>query len=290
MVKNKKYLLFYLAIIFFLFSIYVVYLNFQNFNNKFTFAMLDVGQGDALFIQSPTGTQVLIDTGPPNKVIGELNKVMLPFDKSLDLLIISNPDQDHIGGALDILKNYKVQMVLESGTTNSSDTFKEFKAEIKNKEIPNFLARQNMILDLGGDVFLEILFPNQDVSGWERNEGSMVARLYYGQTSILLTGDVTKETEEIILKTNVKEKIESDILKIGHHGSRTSTSYNFLKEVNPKYALISVAQNSKYGHPHKEVLDLLNEFKIEILRTDEIGTIILNCDKMEICKIKKLKN
>lgn len=274
----------------FIFTIFIFYLNFRELNKKFTFAMLDIGQGDALFVEAPSGIQVLIDGGPPKKILGELNKVMLPFDKKIDVLMITNPDQDHIGGLIDILENYEVDIVLESGTFNSSKTYKDLKNKILEKNIPNILARAGMVLYLDSKTKIEILFPNQDVSAWENNDGSIIARLTYGNFSILLTGDATKKTEQIILAENIPKKLKSNILKVGHHGSRTSTSSDLLKIVQPEHAFISVGLNNKYGHPASEVLDLLEKFRIEILRTDESGTIILKCDKMEVCKIKKLKN
>lgn len=252
--------------------------------------MLDVGQGDALFIESPTGTQVLIDGGPPRKILGSLKRVMSPFDKSIDAVIITNPDQDHIGGLSDILKFYKVGKVFESGTWSDSKIYQTLEAEIKNKNIPNILAKKGMRLDLGDGVVLDILFPDQDVTDWQTNDGSIIAKLSYGNISFMLTGDATTETEKIILKENSFQKLKSDVLKLGHHGSRTSTSREFLEAVSPRVALISVGTKNKYGHPHQEIINILDEFKMKIFRTDLSGTILIKCDKMERCETNKLKN
>ena len=245
--------------------------------------MLDVGQGDALFIESPTGTQVLVDGGPPNKILGRLSQIISPFDRSIDAVIITNPDQDHIGGLQDVLKFYKVGKVFESGTWNDSKTYQTLETEIKNKNIPNILAKKGMRLNLGGGAVIDILFPDRDVTSWETNDGSVVAKLSYGNTSFVLTGDAPIETEKIILAENSKDKLKSDVLKLGHHGSRTSTSKEFLEAVSPEVALISVGTKNKYGHPHQEILNLLDEFKMKILRTDEVGTVIIKCDNMEGC-------
>ena len=131
-----------------------------------------------------------------------------------------------------------------------------------------------MRLYLGGGAFIDILFPDRDVSQWTTNDGSVVAKLSYGNTRVMLTGDATKETENnfAILST---EFLESDILKIGHHGSQTSTSYDFMKAVSPQYALISNGKNNKYGHPHKNTLDTILNFNSQIFRTDLEGTIIM---------------
>ncbi|MEK7190472.1 MAG: ComEC/Rec2 family competence protein [Patescibacteria group bacterium] len=249
--------------------------------------MLDVGQGDGLFIESPAGTQIMFDSGPPRKILGSLSKMMSPFDRNIDAIVVTNPDADHIGGILDIFKNYKVGAVFEPGTLNDSKIFQNLKTEMKNKNIPNILARRGMRLDLGGDVFIDILFPDRDVSAWATNEGSVVARLSYGNISIMLTGDATAKTEKIILGENSSTRLSSTILKVGHHGSRTSSSESFVKAVSPIYALISDGKDNKYGHPHPETLNTLAQFGAKIFRTDLLGTIIIKCDKMEICEINK---
>lgn len=281
----KKYWL--LIFVFFLLFIviFLVYLDWQNTHKKFTFAMLDVGQGDALFIESPTGTQVMFDTGPARKVLGPLQKVISPFDKTIDAIVITNPDADHLGGALDILKNYKVGMFFESGALTDSKTYQNFKAELKKQNIPDILAKRGMKFDLGGGVFIDILFPDRDVASWATNDGSVVARLIYGDTSIMLTGDAPAKTEKIIFSENSETQLKSTILKVGHHGSRTATSLQFAKAVSPKYALISDGKDNSYGHPHQETLDTLAGLGAKILRTDMLGSIIIKCVTIKTCEI-----
>src|SRR3990167_252616 len=257
---------------------FLFYLDFKNSGRGFTFAMLDIGQGDALFVESPSGTQVLIDAGPPRKILGALSRVMSPFDRKIDVIIVTNPDQDHIGGFLDVLKVYKVGAVLEPGTFNDSKTYQNLKEEVKNKKIQEILARRGMRLHLGGGAVIDILFPDRDVSDWTTNDGSVVARLAYGNTSIMLTGDASVDTERIILEENTAARLRSTVLKAGHHGSRTSTSATFLQAVAPAYAVISTGADNKYGHPHQETLKILNEFGVKILRTDILGAIILKSD------------
>lgn len=242
------------------------------------FAMLDVGQGDALFLESPSGVQILVDGGPPKKVMSKLSKVMPFWDRSIDAILITNPDQDHIGGLSDIVKYYKVGQVFESGTFNESFSYKNLKKEIENKKISSTDLKKGMVLDLGKGVFLEILFPDRDVSNFTTNDGSLVARLVYGDTSILLTGDATERTEKMILEASPVESIDSDILKVPHHGSKSSSSYRFVEAVSPEYALISLGKDNKYGHPHDEVLNRFEEFGVKVLRTDEVGTIIMKSD------------
>lgn len=259
-------------------DIFLFRLDWRNSHRGLTFAVLNVGQGDGIFIESPTGTQILFDGGPARKILGPLQKIISPFDRSIDAIIITNPDADHISGFLDILKNYQVGVVLEPGTLNSSKIFQNLKTEIKNKNIPNILARRGMRLDLGGGAFIDILFPDREVSDWSTNDGSIVARLSYGENSFLLTGDATSKTEKIILAENSPEQLQSDILKVGHHGSCSSTSAEFLKVISPEYAFISVGKNSQYGHPHSEILSRLSDFGAKIFRTDIAGNIIVKCD------------
>jgi len=288
MLKNfKKYGLLIFTGFLILATIFIFRLDWQNSHRKLTFAMLDIGQGDALFIESPTGTQVLIDAGPPRKILSQLLRVMPAFDRTIDAIIISHPDQDHIGGFAEVLKTYKVGKVFYSGTLSDSKTYQNLEDEIKNQNIPNILARKGMRLNLGGGAVIDILFPDQDVSSWETNEGSVIAKLSYGKTSMMLTGDAPIKTERIILSENSLAVIKSEILKLGHHGSRTSSSLEFVQAVSPEYAFISVGKDNNYGHPHKEVLDILNKIGAKIFRTDQDGMIVVKCDKIKECEIKK---
>jgi len=273
--KRQKYGLLILVFILVVINIFLFRLDLQSSNRGLTFAMLDIGQGDSLFIESPTGTQILVDSGSPRKILSQLARVMSPFDRSIDAIIITNPDQDHIAGFLDVLKVYKVDKVFESGTLNDSKTYQNLEAEIKNKNIPNILAKKGMRLNIGGGARIDILFPDRDVFDWSPNDGSIVAKLTYGKTLVMLTGDATTKTEKIILDKNSPAQLASTILKVGHHGSRTSTSTEFVKAVSPVYAVISNGKDNKYGHPHQDTLDVLSLFGAKIFRTDLLGTIIM---------------
>jgi competence protein ComEC len=274
----KKYWLSLTALILLVGVVYIFYLDFKGHKHELTFAMLDIGQGDSLFIESPTGTQILFDAGPPKNILGQLARMMPSFDRSIDAIVITNPDQDHIGGFLDVLKNYKVGKVFEPGTFNDSTTYKNLEAEIEKQKIPDVLAKRGMRLNIGGGAYIDILFPDRDVSLWDSNDGSVVAKLSYGNESIMLTGDSTAKTERILLDENSPAGLQSTILKAGHHGSRTSSSLDFVKAVAPSYFLISDGKDNKYGHPHQETLDIVSSVGAQIFRTDLLGTIIMHSD------------
>ena len=274
----KKYWLPIFTLLLLVTNVFLLRLDWQNSHRGLIVAMLDVGQGDGIFIETPTGTKVMFDAGPSRSVLGPLARVMSPFDKSIDAFIITNPDSDHIGGLSDILKNYKIGQVFESGTLTDSKIYQSLREEMKKQNIPDILIKRGMRLDLGGGVTIDILFPDRDVAAWPTNEGSVVARLSYGGVSVMLTGDASAKTEKIILEENSSAQLASTILKVGHHGSRTSTSPAFVEAVSPKYALISDGKNNSYGHPHQETLDTLAQFGAKIFRTDLLGTIIMKSD------------
>lgn len=275
---RKIYILLILVIILIVVNIFLIRLDLKNRARGLTFVALDVGQGDALFVESPTGTQILVDGGSPRKILSELTLAMSPFDRHIDALIITNPDADHVGGFLEVLKNYKVDQVFEPGTTNDSRIYQNLKAELNKKNIPVTLLGKGMRLDLGGGAVIDVLFPDRDVSFWDTNAGSAVVKLIYGNTSVLLTGDSTIETEKIILAEFPASGLKSDILKVGHHGSRSSSSNDFIKAVSPTYAVISSGRDNPYGHPHQEVVDDLILLGTKVFRTDLLGTITMKSD------------
>lgn len=235
---------------------------------------LDIGQGDAIFIDSPSHGRVLIDGGPNRKVLSELGKI-LPFaDKRIDVIIETHPDKDHIGGLPEVVSRYNVGLFLEPGVESENSIDDELKQRVEEKNIPKLLARRGMVLNFGDGVKLQILFPlpGQDVSNWETNRASIVARLMYGDKSFLLTGDSPIPIEDVLINLD-PEILDSDVLKAGHHGSRTSTSLPYAQAVSPDYVVISAGKDNSYGHPHKEVLDILKSVGAQIVSTIDLGTI-----------------
>ncbi len=233
---------------------------------------LDVGQGDAIFIESPAGIQLLIDTGRDQSVLRGLGDVMDFGDREIDHLLLTHPDADHVGGAVDILERFLVSQVIR--TENESDTalWEATERQIEAEGAKVTMARRGQVFDLGGGVKLEILFPDIDPTEMESNTASIVARLIYGDTAFMLTGDSPKAIEEYLVLVE-GEHLKSDVLKAGHHGSRTSTAELFLAEVDPKYAVISAGADNSYGHPHVEVTDALFNYGVETYSTADSGNV-----------------
>lgn len=267
----------------------------QLMSRELTVAVLNVGQGDAIFIQAPNGNQVIVDGGPNAKILQELGGLMPWNDKTIDMIVITNPDKDHIAGFVDVLKRYDVDYLLESGTENNSLVNNEVKRLAEVNKVEKILARRGMeiFLDEAAGVKLTILFPDRDVSAEKTNDGSIVMRLTYGETEVMLTGDATSGVERHLLglensfsSSTPELGLQSDILKVGHHGSKTSSSYEFVKAVAPKFALISLGKDNKYGHPNEEVLGTLAAFPLEVFRTDQMGTIVMKSDGKQFVREK----
>jgi len=245
-----------------------------------TVAFLDVGQGDAIYIEAPNGNQMIIDGGPGMALLSELEKVMPFGDRTIDVLMVTNPDTDHYAGFVEVLKLYDVGSIVEPGTRSETNTYAVFDEGVVDERAPRLLARKGMeiLLDTENSVAFRVLFPDQDVSAWARNEGSIMGTLTYGEAKFMFTGDSTIRTENILLQSNTKDVLDSDVLKVGHHGSRTSSGDEFVWAVSPVFSVISDGKENRYGHPHTETLQTLTRHGSEILRTDTEGTITLVSD------------
>lgn len=244
----------------------------ENRNGVLKVTFLDVGQGDAIFIESPTGNQLLIDGGPDKNILNALGRVMPFYDRSIDLILTTHPDQDHIGGIPEVLKNYLVVEYMSNGATSSTGTSIELENEISKNNIKTEIARTGDVIDLGGGVFLKILYPNTDPKGKDTNEYSVVAKLYYGDSTFLFTGDAPTDVEDYLAKKYGNE-LKSEVLKVAHHGSKNSLSPSFLSAVVPEYSVISAGKDNRYGHPHKEIIDFLNNVKSKTLISYVTGDI-----------------
>lgn len=226
-----------------------------------------------MYIEGPNGNQLLVDGGPPSgAVLRELGKVMPFFDRSIDVVMESHPDQDHIGGLPEVFSRFQVAYFIEPGIVNDTAATVALTNAVEQEGAQDILARRDMVIDLGSGVRARVLFPDRGVEHIETNTGSIVVRLEYGSTSVLLTGDSPVAIESYLVSLDA-EGLQSTILKLGHHGSRTSSSKEYLEAVHPEVAIVSAGKDNQYGHPHQEVLDTLATLKIPYRSTAEEGTL-----------------
>ena len=239
-------------------------------------SFLDVGQGDAILIEKGS-RQVLIDGGPdPQPVVYEMGKKMAFWDRTIDMVILTHPDADHLGGLVEVLKRYRVQSIMAANVTDDSPLFDEWQALLSSSSARFCLASPGQTIALGADVTLSVLTPDPAVVSENQsslNETSVVIRLAMGKVSFLLTGDLPAGSEDRLLVE--RARLSSTVLKVSHHGSATATGEVFLDVVAPQVAVISVGKDNNYAHPSADVLTRL-ERKVgakDVYRTDRQGTI-----------------
>ena len=235
-------------------------------------SFFDVGQGDSIFIETPEGHQILIDGGPGSKVLEKLGKEMPFWDRSIDLVILTHPEYDHIKGLIEVLKRYQIENILWTGVLKDTSQFEEWQKLIKAEGAREIIAQYGRQI-VSGEIFLDVLNPFENLEGEtikNVNNTSVIIRLVFGENSFLFTGDVYKAVEKEILEKGIE--INSDVLKVSHHGSKTSTGEGFLEKVSPKIAVIQVGENT-HGHPHPETLEVLEKYGIKTFRNDINGDI-----------------
>lgn len=278
------------GIIFFLLILGIILADiiyFSQKSNDLRIIFLDVGQGDAILV-SKGNYQMLIDGGRDGKLLlGKLGKYIPFWDRNIEVVLATHPDQDHIAGLIDALQKYNVKSVIKTEDKSESQTYKKFEEEINNEKSENIDAKKGVNIEFPDDAVVEIIYPlfeTGDMADNKSNDGSVVMKINYGENNFLLTGDLPKTKETEVVNSGID--IGSKFLKIAHHGSKYSTSLEFLEKVNPKDTVISVGKDNSYGHPNEEVTNLLKEKRINILRTDEIGDIVYECQKNSEC-VKK---
>ncbi len=241
---------------------------------------LDVGQGDSIFIETPQMHQILIDGGPNSTVLEKLQNLMPLADRTIDLVILTHPEKDHMQGLIEVLQRYRVNYILWTGVVRDTAEYQKWiESLIKEQErgakiITDYASKSIK----AGNVSIDILYPVVNLSGKElkdSNDSSIVFRLVFNENEFLFTGDISSQAEKDIVSKEFN--LQSDVLKVSHHGSKYSTSAGFLEKVKPEIAVISVGKNS-YGHPTAETLQRLENFGIHTLRTDLDGDIEIVSD------------
>jgi len=233
---------------------------------------LDVGQGDAIHIQTPDGYELLIDGGPTATVLREFARGRSFFDSTIDVVLATHPDSDHVGGLVDVFERYQVATVVQTNNIHDTPAAGAYTDSVLDEEAEIVLAQAGQVIQLGASTTVRVLAPDGDTSLWRSNAASIIVQESYGEIDFLLTGDAPLETEAYLVEV-YGDIIQSEVLKLGHHGSQTSTSGLFLDTVQPDVAVVSAERNGRYGHPHAEVVERVAERNIQLVSTAETGTI-----------------
>lgn len=235
---------------------------------------LNVGQGDSTLIISENGTRILVDAGNVDgKSVSEIRKILPWYDRRIDLTIGTHADQDHVGGFTKVSQNFFIGRFLFSHLRTSKDIEKNLFDSLQRANISTSTINRGARISFGED-YLDILYPHRQMkmtSDKDTNLFSIVAMAHIATTTYLFTGDAPKLIE--LKLVNAKDNLHAEVLKVGHHGSKTSTDSIFVEKVKPTSAIISTGKNNRYGHPHKETIETLEKNSVKILRTDEVGTI-----------------
>ncbi|PWX22499.1 MBL fold metallo-hydrolase [Clostridium perfringens] len=248
-------------------------------DSELMISYMDVGQGDAAYIKV-NGNDILIDAGPRSNSKELLEQLKAKNIDDFELVIATHPHEDHIGGMVDVFKEYEVKAFYSPKITHTTKTYENLVKAVKDEGLKTKELKGGMVIDLGEGAKFEVFTP-QKSEYEELNDYSPIMKLSFGDTSYLFTGDAEKLAEEEAL-AKYKTSLDSDVIKFGHHGSSSSSSNAFIEAVSPKYGIISCAKDNKYGHPHRETLDIIKKYNIKTFRTDTDGEIILTSDGKSI--------
>ncbi len=286
--KSKKlvFLLLGCGVVLVVLFIIVVYQNYQGRKLRLTFC--DIGQGDSILIQTPYHQDILIDGGPDSSVLTCLGNNLPFYDRDIELMILTHPHADHVVGLVPVLERYEVDQILLTFVKSGEPAYQEFLKIIEEKNIPTAKGLAGQVFELGPDLKLETLFPFSDLENQSvknLNNSSIINKLIYQENSFLLTGDLEVEGEELLLLAD--KDLQADILKVGHHGSSTSSSQDFLAAVQPEIAVIQCGLNNKHGHPSLRTIRRLERLGAQIFRNDLDGEINLVSDGKDIICVKE---
>lgn len=245
--------------------------------------ILDVGQGDSIFLQSPGGKTMLIDASETKYYDAIHAFLKAQGVEKLDVVVATHPHSDHIGAMYKVIRNYEIGMFYLPEITHTTATYEKMISAIEEKNVETEIlwGGENSYLAWDDGVTVRVLSPLEG-EDYDMNNWSIVLHVAYGQTSIMLTGDAETLAEEAMLRRLPTECFPSTVLKMGHHGSSTSTSEGFWQAMAPELVVISVGEGNDYGHPHRETLQNLKEWGVPYYRTDECGTIHLTFDGAKV--------
>lgn len=263
----------------------------ENLANNVKIIFLDVGQGDASLIKFANGEKMLVDCGIDTRILEALDRAVPYYDKQIDYLVVTHPDLDHYGGCIDVLNRFEVKNIILNGMKKSSDkAWQWFEESVKKSGAKIWEINQELVWQIASST-VDFIYPNKPVKdliktdlykNYNGNNLSIVFILNFLGHQILFTGDAEIDLEKYLINI-YNSKLESEVLKVGHHGSSNSSVKDFLNIVKPKFSIISVGQENKFGHPTERVLKKLERTGGEILRTDKAGDITCEIAEQVVC-------
>jgi len=285
----KKILLFILFFITNIFATekaeYLLYEEYSRSKTDLEIVFLDIGQGDCSFIRTPSGVTILVDAGGSPYWLGDSaydpgESIVVPYLKSrgietLDYVIVTHPHGDHFGGMFAVLRSIKVKSFIDNGYAEGDPNYKDLLDLVDKKNIPYEQIKENDEINIDKDIFIKVFFPPQKGFLFDStNNSSIVFKLRYKNFSTLFTGDAEEDLENYLVSRHKKD-INSTVLKVGHHGSRTSSSVRFIKTVKPEVAVIMCGKKNFFGHPHSEVVSRYNKLSIDLYVTAQEGSVMV---------------
>lgn len=252
-----------------------------------SFVAFDVGQGDAILIETPDHYQVLIDGGPGDAILEKLAGRMHFWDREIDLLVLTHPHADHIAGLISVVRRYQIGAVIDADIDYGTAEYAEWEKNISSRRIPRHTARSGMRARVGKYAELFILSPADVPPESPKNihDVNVASELRFGEVKFILMGDAEARLERLLLAKGLLPDVS--VLKVGHHGSKTSSSAAMLAAVKPETAVVSAGKRNRYGHPAKEVLDRIEAAGASVLRTDLLGDIVLETDGKNVYQSRK---
>lgn len=248
-------------------------------NPYFQVAFLDIGQGDAILVTDVSGYQILIDGGPaPDSILRELEGNMSFFDRSIDMIVLTHPDKDHFGGLSAVLERYRVSTIVDNQVSKEANDISRFRELSQDEGASLVSVKKGDVLSLPSGAVVEVLAPDSGFFDPSTNNSSIVLRISYQDVSFLLTGDIDSTVESRLVSTIPAGRLQSTVLKVAHHGSRSSSSLEFLEQVNPQFAVASYGCTNSYGHPSIYTVRRYEYKNIPVFSTCDRGTIAVETD------------
>ncbi|HLD19690.1 MAG TPA: MBL fold metallo-hydrolase [Patescibacteria group bacterium] len=243
-------------------------------------SFLDIGQGDSTLIRTPGNHTILIDAGPTGAVVQKLGKALPFYNRTIDLAIITHPQTDHFAGFLDVAERYTIKQLITSDIPYKSPEWEAFTQKVVAQSIPVSFVSSQRAITIEDGVTIELLWPIATAVDTlhlpDANEGSVVALVRYGDHEFLFTGDISADTEAQLLSHNLIPDI--DVLKVAHHGSKTSSSEEFIAQAQPEIGVILLGRDNPFGHPNARTLRTLNQAGVVVYRTDTDGDVTIASD------------